>query len=914
VNSAGETPGFWPAGDAARFLEDRDFVIPVLGAGVSTGAGLPGAQDLAAWIVKNVPPRGAGYTNAANPALFTVAGEAGVEDQELRRRVASWLSEWELRSTALAEALVRVPSNFIITLNYDLLLEETTTQAGIDCESLTSDEAGLKRALDLVSDLEHWPPKRLVVLHLHGSVNSPETIVLDPSSYQRLDYDGRFSDLVLFLMRQKTMLFMGTTLDELHLLSEMRKARSDTRHVLLCRADQKAGLTEGRAGITKSRDGIVIATFSTYTELDGFAAKLATVNPVPIPSTPAIAGPRARRLAFGYVPTVLVEHGAAELDESERLAAVFFGKASGPEPLGEIDVALGQRTLIVGAPGSGKSELLREAGSRVPEDESAVLIRCAELQVESGDASTILGSWAARGEGLKGEVEVSSQAIAQRRFHFFFDGLDEALISEQDSLALLIADVARAFPQHRFTVATRAVDAVGVFQVADAEHATRGEWRVLELAPDRSWQQRYLVEAAVSLEDLEAQMPALRDLSELLHLPFFLSQTVELYRAGGLRESRDLWELVENFVTAALDREAGIRLPTSEARKWLRDVALAMHLAGRTSLRLEELTEVPLPTAVENIIGSVEALTDSLIARLLMLKQGSHTYGFAHRIIGEALAAEALDELQPQGALLEAVAPQIDEQVSAVRSDWLVPLAFLMRRNPTWRAAVAERDRLGAARSVPASAPAVERREAARTIWETYVRLGVWIWNYGSPDLLQDANALAHLLQAGDLDDLLAEIRRQIDDPSPQVQGNALRVLSRVNPDGFVDDVRRVLEDDRRESVVRRQAAVAASDMGARELLALIIKRAADPANDMEAQDFSLCAFELAGEDDLVETAIQLAGSRYGRIFAESRLKEIASTSELVRFLRASAEAEPESTSHETALLADALRKIVSDD
>src|ERR1039458_10215425 len=166
-------------------------------------------------------------------------------------------------------------------------------------------------------------------------------------------------------------------------------------------------------------------------------------------------------------------------------------------------------------------------------------------------------------------------------------------------------------------------------------------------------------------------MPALRDLSELLHLPFFLSQTVELYLAGELRDSCDLWDLVQNFVTTALNREAGVKLPKNEARKWLCDVALAMHLAGRTSLRLDELTKVPLPTVVEKIIGSTEALSDTLIARLLLLKHGGE-YAFAHRMIGEALAAEALDGLQPTEVLLDAVAPQSDGQISGVRSDWLV--------------------------------------------------------------------------------------------------------------------------------------------------------------------------------------------------------------------------------------------------
>ena len=273
--------------------------------------------------------------------------------------------------------------------------------------------------MDLVGD-RRWPPKRLVVLHLHGSIDSPETIVLDPSSYQRLSYDGRFSDLVSLLMRLKTMLFIGTTLDESLLLTEMRRHHSDTRHVLLCREDEKAGLIEGRLAISEPRDGIVIATFSTYADLDGFAAKLATVNPVSIPSTPTTASPRARGLAFGYVPTVLMERGVAGFDEAERFAAVFLGNASGPKPLGEIDVALGQRTLIVGAPGSGKSELLREAGSLVPEDESAVLIRCAEMQVEPGDASSILTSWARRGVGLQGRDRSRSAARRSSGDAFIF--------------------------------------------------------------------------------------------------------------------------------------------------------------------------------------------------------------------------------------------------------------------------------------------------------------------------------------------------------------------------------------------------------------------------------------------------------------------------------------------------------------
>src|SRR5689334_7363980 len=98
-------------------------------------------------------------------------------------------------------------------------------------------------------------------------------------------------------------------------------------------------------------------------------------------------------------------------------------------------------------------------------------------------------------------------------------------------------------------------------------------------------------------------------------------------------------------------------------------------------------------------------------------------------------------------------------------------------------AAIATRDRLAAARSVAISAPIEERSEAARTIWETYVERHVWIWDYDVPDLIEDAEALGRLLAAGDLGDVVEEVRTGIDSDSPQIQGNALRVLSRVNPD-----------------------------------------------------------------------------------------------------------------------------------
>ena len=50
-------------------------------------------------------------------------------------------------------------------------------------------------------------------------------------------------------------------------------------------------------------------------------------------------------------------------------------------------------------------------------------------------------------------------------------------------------------------------------------------------------------------------MPALSDMRELLHIPFFLTRTVELFENGRLEGLRDVGELLERLVDFALTRE-----------------------------------------------------------------------------------------------------------------------------------------------------------------------------------------------------------------------------------------------------------------------------------------------------------------------------------------------------------------------
>ena len=319
---------------------------------------------------------------------------------------------------------------------------------------------------------------------------------------------------------------------------------------------------------------------------------------------------------------------------------------------------------------------------------------------------------------------------------------------------------------------------------------------------------------------------------------------------------------------------------------------------------------MPLP---EDYGGGHRELTQALVQRA-MFQPRVGGYAFTHRMIGEGLAAEALDELGPTEPLLAAIAPSRNDLVRGSRRDWSVPLSLLLSRNEAWRTALAERAPMQVARTTPLSAPVEVRRTAAEYLWRTYTAWEIWIYDYNVPQLINDANAVARLIRAGGLDDLVTEIRSEIDHESPQVQGNALRVLSLAEIADLEADLRRVLEDDERESVVRRKAAIAASDMKLHNLLPLIIKRAAHPEDSAEAQDASIALRDLTRDDEVIDVLRQLAKSDEAWGLTVAMLDDGVKSPELIGVLRLRAETNLDRYSSEEELLAEAVTQVGPDD
>ncbi len=915
---------WWPPGFAGELLAAQPVdVIPVVGAGVSKQAGMPLGDELAHWLAAEMPAADGeeiASTIRNNPRTVAdrIVGPADdpyaeARSVSLRKRVADYctLERHDAAPGPMAHALVRIPSRLIVTLNYDLVIETAAEQAGLGSKSLTWRDAAEAATVLMAREV----PSRLHVLHVHGSVAHPETIVLDHFGYAELD-DSQIDAFWKTAIFGRRLCLLGLTLDEAYLVEKLRTDRGGARaHVMIVDATTDEAISVGRLSITREAHGIERVVLPDapdgsvrYEAIGEFLTQLARRGkPIAAREIPELAP------TIYYTPPSLVEHRG---DEDEGVASLLaewdFGGHrqfrrlfSGRQQFAESDVVLHDRTLIVGEPGSGKSELLLSIAASVQFGYDPVLIRLADVDARPGDPRLVLARWLAAGFGAAPPADAD---LPQAGLHLLLDAVDEVPAAHHAEVVNRIREIADVFPGHRFTVTTRPVDGL--------EGLAAGDWQILRIMPSQRWQHAYLRRRSLEWDrDIHPHLAGIDDAREILRLPFFLSRVVEMRDRDELSQQRDLWGLLQALVTDALEREEGHLLLTPEdARTWLRRVALAMLLVGRSTLSGKEIAQIQLPASV---VGSHEEVCETLTLRLMLRPNGgSGDVGFTHRFFGACLAAEALQERGPTPELLDALVPQRSPEIRGARLDVLVPVSLVMSRDETWRQAVRATDPIAAARSTPQDASSAERASAARALWDRYVDWRVWIWGRHVPDLAEDSRSLGRLLAAADLADLKEEIEAAIDAPDRVLQGNAVAVLSHTGDRGIEPMLRRLIEDDERDTVVRREAASAARRLQLTGLLDAIVERAISSNDDVEVQDCSAVAMSLAPTDDLVSTANRLldSSSDSAHIYALTRLQDRASPRQQIAVLANLAARDLDRYRRESEMLLDAVDKLESSD
>jgi len=727
----------------------------------------------------------------------------GVEEERMLLALAENLAAHHPRPSPLIEALIRIPSRFIVTLSFDFSIEAAASAQGRTPVTLGNGRRDLQRALSILSAAS--PPDELTVLHLHGHIEEPEGMVLGGEGYARIG-SGLSEEILYELAVRKVLAFYGTTLDEPYFLARLQEISNRGSHVLWCRESDRVRLTGGRSPILASRSDIYIGTVKHFEDLP------ATLGPVLGGELPP--GSRVRPAGLVRPDPLYVHNDLSDRrrpNDPQDLALVSFGL----EPKGEVapdpteaDVLDGLRTIIVGEPGSGKSELLRSLASRTKAPRTGLFIRLADLDLDHslGPRET-LAAWARTGLASRRGSDVGAEALERGRYHFFLDGLDEVDSALHEHFARLINELASESPRHAFTVSTRPLPSLELLSIDSVEAR---DWNQFALMPGTGWRDRYLARRGVSIDALEAKMPALSDMEEVLVTPFYLRHIIDLFEQGKLGGQRDSGDLLATLLDSSIAREEGsITLDDESIRAWVRNVALATTISGTRTLSAIDLGRFDPPG--EGEVDPVD-LARALEHRLLMAEDAG-SFRFQHRLLGEQLAAEALVSAGPVAEILDCLVPYLDERLSGVRPDAVVTVGLACLRSEEWRVAVAERDPAVAARATPRDARVYERAAALRALWDKAVAAQVWVWDHGT-GLTDDAEAMTRLLRGLPRSRVAQEMKEAVDSGTSQDQGNAIRILSRALPQGLEPKLRRVLRDPERNGVVLRQAALAASECG----------------------------------------------------------------------------------------------------
>lgn len=824
----------WPGPELARLLRPCGVPVPLLGAGISARAGLPLGGDLAAWVAAHPLAGGVDFSplpaDGARRNPLQVAqlllDERPDASEPLEAAVRDLIAERSAGAVLTDEllAIARTPGRLVLSLNYDPLIQRAAEAQGIAVVTVTRRE--------IASLIGARLPRRddpLHVVHLHGTVTRPDRLVLAAESYSNAMADGNVVALMSAVISHRAFCLLGTSFEEPYLKDIFQRFRhSPPRHVIVCSEDI-AGLIDAnddRAPLNRLH-GLAPCSYArgSHDVLGPFCCELVRCEEGETSShQPAEVVTDAL-----YTPRRLLR--VDEHDDPQ--VALMLGTA---ELIDEATLVTQHRAVVVGIPGSGKSELLKHLASDPDADNLPALVRMRDVSAVTGSPESLLREWLMSADAAYATVDPDEAIGGDVRVHLMLDALDEHQPRTRAAAVDAIARVADAYPAIRITLTTRPTVAI-----------TDLDWPTYELQADSRWREDFLRMAGSSTEELLARVAQARPAIEpLLTIPFFVRRLVELDDAQ-LQDAlsrADIVAITKALLRQQVDADPDLARDAQAVVIWLTRVALRVQLTGSRRTSLAELE----PLTAQLGLGDSILLTERLAGRSLF-EETADGWSFGHRVFADCLVADALADDDP-ATWLDIVAP-VAHGRSALREDWEAPIGYLCRASRPWREAIAGRDSVAAARTTPADTERDERRRAASALWEHAHRLQVWLDDSMGRGH-DDAAVVGAMIAAGGLDEIAEQIELALQTDSRYDRANGLDALMHAHPERGVELIGPIL-DREPDSTVRRSAASWARRLELYELRDLVLARALEPADDAEAGDMASIALRLTRDQDRAE-------------------------------------------------------------
>ncbi len=833
--------------------EQRDRLIPFVGAGLAEEAGAPSGSELVSALL-------AGADEPALPEadFFATVDRLATERGEewVQRTVAETVNRSEPRPTSTLTALAKVASRLVITTNYDDAIEVSARAAGI--EVVTATVQDFRPALG-------GPGNALVVMHLHGVASDPASIVLTRDSYERALTD----EVMRLLLRSRgvtgRIVFVGQSLAEREAHVRRDVAWSTTagvptgeqRHLMVMSVPDIHDEWAGRRAQSFVDDvGLRVFVFHDPERTFQAVRLVATV----IAGRSALADEALAEsmpvddrhyVAHAVAPA---EHLADATSRGGYLARTW---QEGAEMTSDLD-AREARLLLVAGGGYGKSRELREVARRA--DRHALYLRLSGVeQPREGVPSDILFlRWMERATCAQDNPShaLSADSLTDESYVLLLDGLDEVRSDLRPGVVDVINRVVERHPQHRWVVGSRPVP-----EVEGLSGFVQYTW-----APDGDWLQRYAGARGVSAEQVDRFLAGAPGIADLMAVPVFAVSVVD-----ELHDGREPPRTALDLVLALADaRVVGDRRPLADPAgltAWLDRVALAMQLRAVTETETGTLVAGGLH--VDLGVAPTPDLVEDLAVRALVTDVGG-AVRFPANIVQEARAARSVLSAGERGQdLLRAhvlvrlpVTGPYGIAVAGVRPGWANTLELLLgAADEQWRRLVAEYDPVLAARATPTDAAEPERHRAVATLWGTYVRRQVWLARGHDSTGRDDGGALRRLALAGPPPGFRDVLLMALGADDRTVRANALTVLSALlSIEDLRDHVRLAITDG--DPVVRRQAASVAMELRDSDLSNALAAQAAVETDDLARQTLADFAVVLAPSNEhalaLAEQAVSV--------------------------------------------------------